>query len=388
MLVYKQSFSYNNFYTSINQFQYVLNNNYYKICLGKGSFGCVYLVQDKQTEQKYAIKIIDLQQPNSKQVYEYLENEIQIHNQLNHKNIIKFIDSFKEDQKIYMVLEYAFNGNLFNFLKLNKNIDQNLLFKFYYQTCLAVQYLHSLNIYHRDIKPENLLLDENLNIKLCDFGWSINNLETQRNTFCGTLEYMAPEIIFRQQYDYKVDIWSLGIFLYELYHGFSPFEGRNFNQIQQLVYKGDIYFTEGLEKCLKFLICQLLQADPVKRFNINDILNHSWIKNMIIKIKNNQQVFLLFTKLNIFYYQFQQILLIKINNSKNKLIQIIIIFRNLFNQNVKNKNSIKLFYSNKINYYINNFLDKLFHKLKTKKQFTIKQCIFFYKNKLLIQICF
>lgn len=98
--------------------------------------------------------------------------------------------------------------------------------KYFTQTCLALQYMHQHNIYHRDIKPENLLLDENYDIKLCDFGWCAENINQKRKTFCGTYEYMAPEIVMDIVYDYRIDIWSVGILLYELIHKNAPFKGN------------------------------------------------------------------------------------------------------------------------------------------------------------------
>ena len=99
------------------------------------------------------------------------------------------------------------------------------MLKFFYQTCLAMDYLHTRKIMHRDLKPENLLLDENLNIKLCDFGWSVEfNENEHRKTLCGTYEYMAPEIYYGDKQTVKTDVWALGILLYELMHGRPPFK--------------------------------------------------------------------------------------------------------------------------------------------------------------------
>ena len=104
---------------------------------------------------------------------------------------------------------------------------------------MAIIYMHSNDIIHRDLKvilsliqPENLLLDQYLNIKICDFGWCAENCAIKRTTFCGTYEYMAPEMIFRSEYDYRVDIWAVGVLLYELLHGTAPFKGKSIEEVQ------------------------------------------------------------------------------------------------------------------------------------------------------------
>lgn len=121
---------------------------------------------------------------------------------------------------VYFLLEYAGNGCLFFYIHAREGLPERLALRFLYQTALAVKYLHSLKVLHRDIKPENLLLDEDFNVKLCDFGWSCNLVENEeRLSVCGTYEYMSPEILHKQKHTDKVDIWCLGILLYEMLHG-------------------------------------------------------------------------------------------------------------------------------------------------------------------------
>jgi len=113
-------------------------------------------------------------------------------------------------------------------IKKSKGIDEKSAFKYFIETASAILFLHTNDLIHRDLKPENILLDENNNVKLCDFGWCVELKEDDapRKTFCGTYEYMAPEIVKETPYDKSVDIWSLGILLYELLHGYSPFRVR------------------------------------------------------------------------------------------------------------------------------------------------------------------
>ena len=150
--------------------------------------------------------------------------EIDIHRRILHENIIQLYSHHENETHFFLINEYASKGSLFTLIKKNKGMDEKTAFKYFIQTASAIYFLHSNELVHRDIKPENLLLDEDYNVKLCDFGWCVQVFEDeQRHTFCGTYEYMAPEVIKEEYYDKSIDIWSLGILLYELLHGYSPF---------------------------------------------------------------------------------------------------------------------------------------------------------------------
>jgi len=121
---------------------------------------------------------------------------------------------------VYFLLEYAGNGCMFFYIHSRDGLPESLALRFFYQTALAVEYLHNSNLIHRDIKPENILLDDNFNVKLCDFGWSCYlDDDDYRTSVCGTYEYMSPEILGTRFHTNKVDIWCMGILLYELLHG-------------------------------------------------------------------------------------------------------------------------------------------------------------------------
>lgn len=146
--------------------------------------------------------------------------EIDLHRPLSHPRIIKFVGGFSNKNYFYILLECASNGCLFFYINPHEGLPEKLAMRFFFQTCQAVKYLHENNIIHRDIKPENLLLDDKFNIKLCDFGWSCKASEYDiRTSICGTYEYMSPEIVVDQKHGFKVDIWCLGIMLYEFLHG-------------------------------------------------------------------------------------------------------------------------------------------------------------------------
>ena len=172
-------------------------------------------------------------------------------------------------------MEFAENGNLFNYINLNQNKVNDLEFikPLYQKICEAIQFIHNDNLIHRDLKPENILLTKDLVPKICDFGWSVMVKRGQsRKTFCGTYEYMAPEILESNKYNKSVDIWSLGILLYELIHGFSPFEGKTAHEIYKNIKKKKINFRKDIDPDAKLLIQDILVIYPDSRPNIKKIL--------------------------------------------------------------------------------------------------------------------
>lgn len=188
------------------------------------------------------------------------------------------------------MMELAENGNL-EFYRRNKNfLEEDEAFVYFLQTLLAIEYLHNREIIHRDIKPENLLFDKDCNIKLCDFGWSDKQTQAmQRQTFCGTLHYMAPEIIRQEEYSFPVDIWALGILLYEMTHGKTPFQNSNRNVLKENVQSSDwdINFMRGLSNSFTDLIKNLLKNKPEDRLQVDEIFYHPWIKEKALKHKAN-----------------------------------------------------------------------------------------------------
>jgi serine/threonine protein kinase len=187
--------------------------------LGEGAFSEVFRVRSKVDGRIYALKQINLSKL-SKPDFDNLQVEIGLHRPLDHPRIIRYVDTCQTKNFFYILLECAQNGCLFFYISPTEGLPEALAMRFFYQTCQAVKYLHDHHIIHRDIKPENLLLDEHFNIKLCDFGWSCRAMEYDiRTSICGTYEYMSPEIVVDQKHGFKVDIWCLGIMLYEFLHG-------------------------------------------------------------------------------------------------------------------------------------------------------------------------
>ena len=179
-----------------------------------------------------------------------------------------------------MLLEYADNGNLYHYLKKHggKGLDPKKISSMYIQIFDAVKFMHDNEILHRDIKPENILLDCDINPKICDFGWSTRiDKNKPRLTFCGTYEYMAPEIFEEEEYDVSVDVWSLGILLYEMWHGKSPFVGKSVFNIYRNILDQQIEFRSDIDKDAKDLIIFILQRKANDRPSVEDIAKHPYI---------------------------------------------------------------------------------------------------------------
>jgi len=159
-------------------------------------------------------------------------------------------------------MEYVNGGSLFSYIKRNKGVDEKKAFKFFIQACSAVNFLHENNLVHRDLKPENLLIDDKENLKLCDFGWCVDITSGNRVTFCGTYEYMAPEIVKEVPYDLGIDVWSLGILLYELTHGYSPFRAQNDNfDDYNEIFKNIIKYKFKIEKELSIGCIDIISSN-------------------------------------------------------------------------------------------------------------------------------
>ena len=273
----------------IENFEYIRNYNDEPIAIGRGGYGKIYLAKNTKDNKEYAIKYISKEKMKQVGVDgSVIQREIDVHIRINHPRIIK-LHSFLEDKyNYYLALEYAPNGNLYQYIQKKKGMPESEAFKYFIQVSSAIYFLHKYGYVHRDIKPENILLDKNLDVKLCDFGWCVSVEKGERTTFCGTYEYMAPEMVNDELYDMGIDIWSLGVLLYEMIHGYSPFRAHN-NQAQDpksaqveifLNIKNNKYTIDKQisEECTD-LIAKLLTTDTKKRIKIGDIFTHPWVVN-------------------------------------------------------------------------------------------------------------
>lgn len=241
--------------------------------LGTGSYGEVRLVKEKLTGKQFALKAINKISVGQDVDLNVIKREIAVQKDLNHPNIIKLESDFEDSEFIYMVLEYAENGSLFQEITEKERLSEDLARRYFIQIVGGISYLHDCQIVHRDIKPENILLDKDNNVKICDFGWSVKN-EESRKTFCGTLDYMSPEMVLGQEYSYELDIWALGVLLYEILHGYSPFESAADTEKIQKIVNCRFKFDSAISENAKDLIQKMIQVKKETRIKLKDILSH------------------------------------------------------------------------------------------------------------------
>ena len=266
--------------------------------IGKGGFGEVWKVNHKKSNDLFVIKVLDKKRLKSQKLIEQLNLEIKIMYKVHHPHIMQLINHFEDDNNFFMIMPYASRGQLYTLLKKNVKLEQKMTAQFIRETISAVKYLHEHNIIHRDIKPENILLDQNYRVKLSDFGWSnFCNPDEKRKTFCGTPEYLSPEMVMKLPHDYRVDIWSLGVLLFECLAGYPPFTGQNeielFRNIKQLKIKWPIDFPP----LAKNLVSKILKINPEERPSLDEILKHSWFHHnpmirplLINKLTNERRI--------------------------------------------------------------------------------------------------
>jgi len=248
--------------------------------LGKGSYGQVFLMRNKANKQQIAMKIIEKKYIGSPNMLKSLTREIEIHKSLLHENIIKLHEHAEDKKYIYLVMEYAAKGSLFQFIKSRGKIPEKEAFYFFVQACNAVYFLHKQKLIHRDIKPENMLITGEGKLKLCDFGCCTPCDSDGRRTFCGTIEYMAPEVVKRDGYKEKADVWSLGVLLYEMLHGHSPFHGTKDQDTMNKIVENKLEIADFVPMDTKEVIIEMLNENPLKRPAIVEVMGFKWVKRM------------------------------------------------------------------------------------------------------------
>ena len=196
--------------------------------LGKGKFGRVYLAKERSTGFVCALKVLHKSELQQGKVEKQVRREIEIHKNLRHPNILRFYGHFHDSKRIFLMLEFAGKGELYKHLRKENRFPEWKAAQYIAQMAAALKYLHRKHVMHRDIKPENILVGVHGEIKISDFGWSVHAPNNRRNTMCGTLDYLPPEMIKpgsqENFYSEKVDLWSLGVLTYEFLVGEAPFE--------------------------------------------------------------------------------------------------------------------------------------------------------------------
>ncbi|XP_048885735.1 serine/threonine-protein kinase MARK2 isoform X17 [Brienomyrus brachyistius] len=247
--------------------------------IGKGNFAKVKLARHVLTGKEVAVKIIDKTQLNSSSLQK-LFREVRIMKLLNHPNIVKLFEVIETEKTLYLVMEYASGGEVFDYLVAHGRMKEKEARAKFRQIVSAVQYCHQKCIVHRDLKAENLLLDSDMNIKIADFGFSNEfTLGNKLDTFCGSPPYAAPELFQGKKYDGpEVDVWSLGVILYTLVSGSLPFDGQNLKELRERVLRGKyripFYMSTDCENLLK----KFLILNPTKRGSLEQqIMKDRWM---------------------------------------------------------------------------------------------------------------
>ncbi|KAH0787433.1 AGC family protein kinase [Histomonas meleagridis] len=248
--------------------------------IGEGSFGRVYKARRKHTGRIVAIKMINKlgQTPDDIQSF---RREIDLLQKVNHPNVMRMLHVFETDTDFCVVSELA-RGDLFQVIDDNQTLPESVLKNIAAQLVSALAHLHSKHIIHRDMKPQNILIANKSSLKLCDFGFAraLSQTTLVLTSIKGTPLYMAPELVQEQQYDEKVDIWALGVILYELYYGKPPFYTNSIYKLIQMIVSSPIQYPDEISPQFKKFLNRMLQKDPSKRVSCQELISDPFIANV------------------------------------------------------------------------------------------------------------
>lgn len=254
--------------------------------LGKGKFGRVYLAKERSSGFVCALKVLHKSELQQGGVQKQVRREIEIQSNLRHPNVLRLYGHFHDSKRIFLILEFAGKGELYKHLRKEHRFPEWKAAQYIAQMAAALKYLHKKHVMHRDIKPENILVGIHGEIKISDFGWSVHAPNNRRQTMCGTLDYLPPEMLKPgsqdNYYSEKVDLWSLGVLAYEFLVGEAPFEDTPV-MTQRRIARADMSVPSFVSPEARDLIKRLLVLDPEKRIPLDDIQRHPWIIKHCVK---------------------------------------------------------------------------------------------------------
>jgi aurora kinase, other len=248
--------------------------------LGRGKFGQVWLARERSRGYIVALKIIPIREIQNAETARQVRREIDIHSNLRHDNILRMYGHFYDGDNIYLILEYASKGEFFKFLsERGGRFGEQEASAYIRQLIHALAYMNGYSVIHRDIKPENLLLGSDDNLKLADFGWAVCNADNKRLTFCGTMEYLAPEMVNSVVHDGNIDLWCLGVLTYEFLVGRTPFEtkSRNMREAYEKIKELRYTIPGDISPAAAGFIKKLLVFEPRERMSLKNALSHPFI---------------------------------------------------------------------------------------------------------------
>lgn len=258
--------------------------------VGKGSFGKVMMVKKKDNGKIYAMKVLKKDQLVKRRQVAHTQTERKVLQNIDHPFIVSLRYAFQTDAKLYMILDYFTGGELFFHLKSHGKFDEYRAKYYAAEIISAIACLHRNNIVYRDLKPENVLLDNEGHIRLTDFGLSKDDVSSSEltHTFCGTPEYLAPEVVRGAAYGQAVDWWSLGTLLYEMLTGLPPFYHQNLQIMYEKIIRGKLTFPSYLKPSAVDLLSKLLERNPKNRLGtgketddgFNQIKSHPFFEDI------------------------------------------------------------------------------------------------------------
>ena len=268
--------------------------------LGRGRFSVVHQAINVKDKNKYAVKVVENESLDDEENLEALQTEIGILRQLSHPHVVKLKEVVATPENTYIVMELLAGGELFNRIVEKGCFTEAEAASLFAQIILSMEYLHSLNIVHRDVKPENILYvtPGSNDIKLIDFGYAgLWSMDQPLTGLCGTPDYVAPEVLTwydddenGTSYGKGSDLWSLGVLLYVILSGCSPFSADEEEELLQQVAEAKVVFFEnewkGISDEAKDLIKKLVVVDPEERYTMQDVLTHPWLQAAVVKARS------------------------------------------------------------------------------------------------------
>ncbi|PWZ33224.1 CBL-interacting serine/threonine-protein kinase 12 [Zea mays] len=257
--------------------------------LGHGTFAKVYHARHVDTGDNVAIKVLDKEKAVKSGLVPHIKREIAVLRRVRHPNIVHLFEVMATKTKIYFVMELVRGGELFSRVSKGR-LREDTARRYFQQLVSAVGFCHARGVFHRDLKPENLLVDEQGNLKVSDFGLSAVAEQFRPDgllhTFCGTPAYVAPEVLGRRGYDgAKADVWSCGVILFVLMAGYLPFHDKNIMAMYKKIYKGEFRCARWFSKDLTSLLMRILHTNPNTRITLPEIMESRWFKKGFKPVK-------------------------------------------------------------------------------------------------------